>query len=301
MLPKIRYPLPTLILVIVLVLGAWKGEALTRPLRATIAARWSRAVAGPPVPSSANPQVVAGPITHGALLLHDNVITTVVPGGATAEPVRYRMFVDIYDVWPLQGEPTHYRVGNRRPFGWVRAGDLLPWNTRLVVQLPEGTKVSHAGPQGPFDVPGPEGRGWLPVTDWTADAVQVVLWVRDHPWEEPERRAWVRLSDLPPDRWGVWLSRDELLVLLRRSLASTAPNAPEIARLRAVLGHFSTDRSFNPGRVAEARNALPGLVFEGQRNAQAASECLARVNEHWTPEASWAGVSFQAIPLSCLP
>ena len=36
---------------------------------------------------------------------------------APAESIGHRMFVDIYDVWPQSGEPAHYRVGNRRPFG----------------------------------------------------------------------------------------------------------------------------------------------------------------------------------------
>src|SRR6185437_928287 len=200
--------------------------------------------------------------------------------------------------WPLRGEPTHYRVGNRRPFGWVRAGDLLTWDTRLVVQLPRETQVSYTGPQGPFTVPAPEGRGSLPVTAATAGAVQVVSWVRGRPWQEVDRRAWVRLSDLPNDRWGVWLSRDELLVLLRRTLDSSASPEQEIVRLQAVLGRFAVDHPFDAEDVQRARAALPGLVFAGKRNARDASECLARVNEHWSPEASWSGVSFQSIPLS---
>jgi hypothetical protein len=300
-LPPIRYPLPTLIAVVLLGTLAWTGEALTRPLRAAIARRWSRTFEGPPVPSSTHPRVVAGPITRKGLLLHDDVTVTRLPGGAPADTISRRMFVDIYDVWPLRGEPTHYRVGNRRPFGWVRAGDLIAWDTRLVVQLPRESQVSHAGPQGPFTAPAPEGRRSLPVMAWTAEAVEVVSWVRDRPWGEVDRRAWVRLSDLPHDRWGVWLSRDELLVLLRHTLDPAGPAAPEIARLQAVLGRFAVDHALVAEDVPEARAALPRLVFEGSGKAQEASECLARVNEHWLPEASWSGVSFQSIPLSCLP
>jgi hypothetical protein len=229
------------------------------------------------------------------------VTATRVPDGAPVETIHHRMFVDIYDVWPLTGPATHDRVGNRRPFGWVKSGDLLAWDTRLVVRLAAGTEVSETGPRGAFSAPLRESRGALPVTDWTADAVQVVLWARDRPWEEVERRVWVRLSDLPPERWGVWLSRDELLVLLRRTLDAGAPSVPEVTRLRAVLGQVGADHALSAADVAAARRALPGLVFDNPRSAQEASDGLARVNEHWTPEASWSGISFQSVPLSCLP
>src|SRR5262245_31594776 len=117
MLPPIRYPLPTLIALVVLALALWRGEAWTRPLRAALAARLARAVEGPPVPHSDRPQVVAGPIFRKGLLLHDDVAVASRPGGPPVEldTIRHRMFVDIYDAWPLTGAATDYRVGNRRP------------------------------------------------------------------------------------------------------------------------------------------------------------------------------------------
>src|SRR3954453_1465283 len=98
MLPPIRYPLPTLVLLCVLGLVAWRGERMTRPLRAAWAARLQRAREGPPVPSSRDPQVVSGPIVRKALLLHDDVTASVRPGGPPEETIRLRMFVDVYDV-----------------------------------------------------------------------------------------------------------------------------------------------------------------------------------------------------------
>src|SRR2546423_963051 len=103
MLPPIRYPLPTLLLLLLVGLAAWGGEKATRPLRAALAGRFTRAVEGPPIPSSTRPQVVAGPIVRRALLLHDDVAVSGRPGGPPTETIRLRMFVDVYDVWPLQG------------------------------------------------------------------------------------------------------------------------------------------------------------------------------------------------------
>src|SRR4051794_26212111 len=99
-------------LLVVLALLAWKGEARTRPLRADLAARWSRIVEGPPPPASTEPKVVAGPIVRRVLLLRDGVPATDRPGGRVVETIRHRQFADLYDVWPLQGRPTHYRIGN---------------------------------------------------------------------------------------------------------------------------------------------------------------------------------------------
>src|SRR5690242_6690914 len=115
MLPPIRYPLPTLVALMLLGLLVWRGEAWTRSLRAAFAARLSRAVEGPPLPHSDRPQIVAGPIVRRALLLHDDVPVSDRPGGPASQTIRHRMIVDIYDVWPLTGQATHYRVGTRRP------------------------------------------------------------------------------------------------------------------------------------------------------------------------------------------
>ena len=141
------------------------------------------------------------------------------------------MFVDIYDVRPLQGPPTHDRVGNRRPFGWVR-------RRPAALEHPAGGSGRRGELQ--FRTPARAGRS-RPAAPRPGIAARHRLDSRrragrraaqGHAWEEVDRRVWVRPSDLPPDRWGVWLSRDELLVFLCRILAPSATEHREITRLR---------------------------------------------------------------------
>lgn len=259
MLPPIRYPLPTFVLLVVLGLLAWRGETMTCPLRSALAERWERQFAGPPVPNSTEPKVVAGTIVRKALLLHDAVATTDRPSGAPAEPIRLRMFVDIYDVWPLSGPPDFYRVGNRRPIGWVSANDLLPWETRLVVHSPEGeSRSAAANPSN--DRPRPASRPALPVLSWTADTVEVATWDELLPWQSVKGHAPIRIAQLRPDDWGVWISRPELLSLLRRT--GPKPTEPaKLTRLRAILGRLSDDRPLSAQAQAAAIAFLPVQVF----------------------------------------
>jgi hypothetical protein len=297
--PPIRYPLPTLILIVALGLIVWLAEVASRPLRSALAERWQRTVEGPPIPASTTPKVVAGPIVRRALLLHDDVATSAVPEGREGERIGVRMFVDIYDVWPLEGEPTHFRVGNRRPIGWARTVDLLPWNTRLVLQ-PSGEPLSIGEtPNGPF-TPQEVGKASLPVIAWNDRAIEVVVWDRDRPWQAIERRGWVPIDRATRALAGVWMSHEELLDLLRRSLGSSTEK-PQILRLRAVLGRLADDRPITSHALDEARAALPLPVFENEATSDQASERLARVNEAWKPEASWGGLSFAAVPLADLP
>ena len=95
MLPPIRYPLPTLVALVLLGLLVWRGEAWTRSLRAAFTARLSRAVEGPPPPHSDRPQIVAGPIVRRALLLHDDVPVSDRPGGPASQTIRRRLFADL--------------------------------------------------------------------------------------------------------------------------------------------------------------------------------------------------------------
>jgi hypothetical protein len=298
--PPIRYPLPTLLALLILSLAFWRGETMTRPLRSALAARLARAVEGPPLPHSERPQVVAGPITRKALLLHDDVPTSDRPGGAPSEAIRHRMFVEIYDTWPMTGEPTHYRVGNRRPIGWARAADLLPWDTRLVVRNPDGPLPLAGGPDIAAPTSTPVGRSSLPALAWTSDALRVAVWNPDHPWSEIDRRAWVRQEALPPRCWGVWLSREELLAWLRRSLASS--ESPQRLRLRALLGRLLDDRPLTDADFQAAHAALPAPALTiAPASPAEVSDRLGRANENWSPETSWGGVSFQFIPLDMLP
>lgn len=287
MLPPIRYPLPTLVLVLIAGVAAWRGEQLTRPLRAAIAAKWTRAVEGPPIPASTRPQVVAGPVIRRGLLLHDDVAVSTRPGGAAADSIRVRMFVDIYDVWPLEGAPNFYRVGNRNPIGWIKAADLLPWNTRLVVRAPAIGKT-HT-------------QAALPVLSWTDDSVEVAAWDEGEPWKGVQTRARIGLSTLRPEDWGVWLSREELLTLLRR--LDAAPAEPAGAtRVRALLGRAADSRPLSTEELASARAVLPASLKEiATPSVERGTENLARANESWQTEASWGGLSFQFVPLASFP
>ena len=193
--PPIRYPLPTLIALILAALLAWRGEIWTRAWRLEVAAQARRALEGPPVPRSSRPQVVAGPIIRRGLLLHDSTTLADRPKGPATGAVDRRMFVDIYDEWPDSKQPTHDRVGNRQPLGWIKASDLLPWNTRLVVRPPSGQLLVDGQAVA-------VGAVACPVIATRADAVEVATWAADHPWAETARRGWVPLADLPPEAWG---------------------------------------------------------------------------------------------------
>jgi len=301
-MPPIRYPLPTLVALIFLALVAWRGEAWTRSFRSALAARMARAVAGPPIPHSDRPQVVAGPIIRRALLLRDDVPVAERPGGPASETIRHRMFVDVYDVWPLQGAPEYFRVGNRKAIGWVRRADLLPWDTRLVIRDEgESLLVTDAPDHSPRPI---TIRASLPVLEWGTDSLSVAVWDSERPWSEVERRAQVHTSTLATKSWGLWLSREELLALLRRTVAPAAEHQESAAqlRLRALLGRLLDDRPLSEGDVQAARAALPPPALAlATGSPDEASDRLARLNEEWTAEASWGGLSFQFVPLEALP
>jgi hypothetical protein len=304
MLPPVRYPLPTLVAVAFVTLLLWRGETWTRSLRAALAARVARAVEGPPPPQSDNPQVVAGPIVRRALLLHDDVPVAKLPGGPPVDTIRKRMFVDIYDAWPLQGPPEHYRVGNRRPLGWVQRGDLLPWDTRLVLRG-DGSPLPLAAAPGQ-DLAMITGTSSLPLLAGRGDGLEVAVWQGEAPWSEVARTVELHAAGLPEARWGIWLSRDELLALLRRTLAlTTGPAGPSERprlRLRAILGRLLDDRPIGDADLESARAALPSPALAiGAGTVDAASDRLARINEQWESEASWGGLSFAFIPLDALP
>jgi len=293
--PPIRYPLPTLVAAAIFGVVAWKGEALSRPWRASLATRWERAVEGPAFPHSDAPMTIAGPLVRRVLLMQDDVPSAETPGGAAAEMIRHRMIADVYDVWPLSGTPTHYRIGNRRPLGWVAAGAVLTWDTRLVAMAARRRLAMAAAPGGSVEV----GEISTPIVEWRPGAVRVATWERGRPWSEVSKIEWVKDSDLPASAWGAFLSRDELLTLLRRSLSG---EDPKVLRLRAILGRLGDERPLSATDYEAARGALPSAAFSGTgESAGKASEALARINEEWTPDASWAGLAFRAVPVEALP
>jgi hypothetical protein len=202
------------------------------------------------------------------------------------------MFVDIYDTWPLAGEPTHYRVGNRRPLGWVKAAELLPWDTRLVIRRSDG------------HTPGTPAPPSLPLLAQRADVVEIAVWYADQPWSAVARREWLPYSAATPPCWGVWLSREELLALLRRTLAPATGRVepPETLRLRTLIGRLLDDRPLSDADVRAARAVLPPPALTiAAGSPPAAGDRLARINEEWSTESSGGGLLFAFIPLEALP
>ncbi len=264
--------------------------------------RWERVIEGPPVPSSPAPQVVSGSIKRRALLLREGLEATETPDGPVTETIGRRMFVDIYDVWPLAGTPTHYRVGNRRAFGWLPAAVVLPWDSRLVIRAAGTTRQLTDAPDGTNGTTvGPAESPW-PILAWTPGAVRVAVWVPGRSWEEVERFGWVRLDDLSGNDRGVLLSREELLMLLRRMLdRENVANRREL-RLRALLGLLMAPNRWGPSDLESAREFLPGwATAENPAPSEAIIERLSRINERWSAEVSWGGIGFQSVPLEALP
>ena len=290
MLPPIRYPLPSLIVLSLVALMAWRGEVWTRSWRAEIASTLDRVINGPPVPRSSGPRVVAGSIVSRGLLLRDGTPVSDRPRGAATGSIERRMFVDIYDEWPDAAKPSHYRVGNRQPLGWVDAAALLPWNTRLVIRPPSG-RLTLDGRE--VEVGGVA----CPVLNWRDDAVEVATWAKAQPWAQVDHRGWVRLADLPPEVWGVWISRVELPNLLRLTL----DGEPDVVRLVAVLGKVTAADPLGTAEVAATRLALPPIVFDPATRSPGALDRLAEANSQPRTDARWSGLSFRFLPLDDLP
>jgi hypothetical protein len=297
MLPPIRYPLPTILALILTTLLAWFGAEMTKEWRSEMSQRLRLAVEGPPVPNSPRPEVFAGPITKRALLLLDQTPATSRPNGPTVETIDRRMFVDVYNTWPSPGPVSHVRVGNRKPIGWVPVGDVLLWDTRLVIQVPGGRLKLAETPDGiaqSVEV----GRLSLPVLAWTEKAVEVAVWDQANPWSKIARRGWVRPGDLPTEAWGIWISQVELPILL--GLANQG-ESPRLARLRAVLGRLADNHPWSSSDVETITKTLPAFIFEGETNPQKSAGRLAEANAQPSSEAGWSGLTFRFLPLGDLP
>ena len=288
--PPIRYPLPTLLALLVLSVLAWSARGLIAAADHAVRNGLDRLVSGPPVPASSEP-MRDGPLVRRVLLLRDDVDAAETPDGPAVETIRRRIFADVFDVWPLQGPPTHYRIGNRRPIGWVDAIDVLPWDTRLVVMPTNGLLSISETPDGPF-AELPVGSESLPIIGWEAGLIEIALWEAGLPWERVAGSAWIKSTDLPIESWGVWMSRSELLEALRRALQGPGDaGSPPLSAILGSLGSESDNR-------AAALAALPDVIaqFKWEPNA----DRLARINESWNPEARWSGLEFAAIPLGAL-
>jgi hypothetical protein len=278
--PAIRYPLFWIAGVIVVGIGIRLARPTLVAVRQAVSQRWQRTTEGPPVPASNQPQTIAGPMVRRVLLLRDGVGAADRPGGRVVETIGRRTFADVYDVWPLTGKPTHYRVGNRRPFGWVEAAEVLPWDTRLVIERGEQAPPS-------------------PVVGWEAGRLRAVSWDPERPWQGVLATRTIDLDAVPDGSRGILLSRAELLVLLRRLLAGEPPDR---LRVQAIVGDLYRAGDWSGADLAAVESALPDWAFEGRGGPrESVHERLSRINEQWSPRVRWSGIEYAFVPLGALP
>jgi hypothetical protein len=297
--PPIRYPLPTLVVVVVVAALAWRGEGWIRGAFAAIAAPLKKVVKGPDYPQSQRPQVFAGSISRKVLRLREDVPIHPRPAAAPSGSFRARGFSDLYDVWPLSGPPEHLRIGNDKLVGWVAAIDGLPWDTRLVVRVPAGSIVLHDSPKGGAEARVDVGAGsLLPALEWTDKAIKVAVWDSSEPWSKVARVGWIAAKDLPRETWEVLLTESEVVALRRAARRSSSPDESAKARLQAILGLLLSDQTLSADDLRTLRSALPAHVVSNAGGSQAEPDALLTP----TPAAaSWGGLSFRAVPVGALP
>lgn len=279
---------------------AWQGVGLIQSARDALATRLEQ-VTRDRVPTEPDPARISGPIPDRGLLLRDDTAATSTPEGGERETIGKRQFVAILNAWPLKGEPTHYRIGGDRPYGWVKADAILPWKTRLVVR-PPGSRLPLA------DQPGGQGSETavaagtpLPVLaiDAKSGSIRCQTWGSSAPWGEPGRAGWIRLAELPPESLEVLLTRKELVKLLGRAEGQPSPDRRAVL---AIVGRLGDGDSVAEADLAAARDLLrPVLDQVGQRDAASSARSLAERNENWRADFNVGGVAFCGVPLSILP
>ena len=271
--PPIRYPLPTLVLVIVLGSLAWAGQGILKRAASAIASPMRRVVNGPDYPRSASPKLGAGGIVRRVLILKDDLPVREKPNLPPADAFGKRGLASIYDFWPSEDTPTHLRIGNGRIVGWVDGPDVLRWDTRLAVKL--GIEESP-----------------MAVVAWDEKRVEVASWTPGHPWAEVAEVGWRKSSEIPAGAWGVLLTDSEIVALRRASRKIKTSDDAANLRLRAILGTLLEDGPMPPG----TRSALPEEAFaiEGSKTATA-------LDTPTEAAATWGGLTFRMVSIGHLP
>jgi hypothetical protein len=288
--PPIRYPLPSLLLLVLGGLLIWRGEVWTRPLRTSLTDRWERLTYGPPVPHSDRPKR-QGSITRRGLLLREDVPVFDRPKGTPLEPIASRSIVSLYDTWSAvaandAGSADFFRVGTTVPIGWVAASDLLPWNTRLVLLCDSGGS----------------GAELRPVVGWKGSDVETASWPDSARWLGSMRREWASLSDVPPERRGVLIAQVELPALLRLAIASKTPELRSRARMRAITGDLLDDPNWSDEEIKAAWTALPAwAAANSSASPETAIARLAEINSSPAVAVAWGDRKFVFVPLDALP
>jgi hypothetical protein len=282
MLPPIRYPLPTLIALIVLGLAAYFGADLLRALKSEVGKRVEQVVHDQ-VPTEPDPKLTQAPIPRRGLVLRDDVAATESPDGPVSLRIGLRRLVDVLSVWPLRGTPTHYRVQVGNATGWVKADELLIWDTRLVVRVPQeglpaaGGTVLGGGPPLP-----------IVAIDGKAGTVTLAEWDQQAPWKEVRRLVEIKLADLPGTAIEAFQVRREVLEAAGRK-------SGEGSRLRAALGRLVIGAG-DPIAPEAAAQLAPVLDRVGPADPGGVLK-LTRLNENWRPDASWNTQDFRGVPL----
>ncbi|WZO96811.1 hypothetical protein EP7_003816 [Isosphaeraceae bacterium EP7] len=283
--PPIRYPLPTLVALLALAVVAWKGSHWVLLAMARLAPMST--IAGTAYPSSTKPIALVGPLPLRVLLLGTSIPVSETPGGPMLEPIRHTMFAKVFDTWPRKGTTTHLRVGNKSAIGWVDVSLTLNWPTRLVVRIEKVEGV----PSGVY-----------PVLSWREGRVVLAIWMPRREWAEVDRYATLDLADLAPDAWQVWCSEDELQSALGATVAPHAAQKPGSIRLAALFGRLGESTEWDAPDFKAVRGFLPTqlAMFPVPHLADAA-ERLAEINRAWSPDATWSGVEYRAVPVADFP
>lgn len=300
--PAIRYPAFWLLGLLCLAFAVRFTWPLTLPLRTALATSWRRVIEGPPFPSSSEPIRIVGPVVRRGLLLDEPTTVTDLPEGQPVETIRRRIFVDIFDYWPLDQveAPDYFRIGNERPFGWVDAGALLPWSTRLVVRWTASDESAESGLGSIADASQPPLGAILPILAWDPDRIEVARWRDGEPWSAVGQTTQFAVSSIPVTSLGVLLSRAELLELLRQTHQADSPPARESLRIRAIFGQLFGARPLRPEDEDAVRSYLPPWAIAGLR-APAPVAQLGALSTDWRSDVDFSGVSYRFIPLDALP
>lgn len=301
--PPVRYPLPTIVGLGLAALVVWGLRDVARSAWQSVAFGVSRVVEGPPVPESDEPKPFVDGIPRRGLLLREKTPARARPDGAVVETIERRGFVEIYDEWPLEGEPTHVRVGNNgRAIGWIKAGAILNWPTRLVRKPDETVVLANEPTETPQRRLRADGNP-LPILEWQEGVIREAVWRESGPWSEVETSGWEPLEQVEQARLGVLLSREELLELMKRLLAGDErADQPLDLRLKAVTGELFSNRPWSKQSRRDLRRVLPGWVYEAPvPDRDEALNSLGRLNDLWRPAASWEGLEFGFVPLTSLP
>lgn len=284
--PYVPYPLPSLIALLLVGAAVWWGADAISAARTEIVRR-ADVILRDQVPTEPNPAFTKAPIPRRGLLLRDDLPLNEKPDGPKRGTMGLRRIVDVLNVWPLRGEPTHYEIQSGNVSGWVKAEDLLPWDTRLVVRVPTSGLTTSEGALAGGGPPLP-----IVAIDAQTGTITLVEWDDLAPWQVVKRRVVVKVDQIPSEGFEVFL--------VRRELATASGNqVGEGTRPRAALGRLVTGGGAANDPAATAILA-PVLDRVGPTDPERVLK-LDLLNEGWKPDATWNSQGYRGVPIRLLP